>query len=109
VLGLPFGRRGLARFDTSVDLGRLGIVTRGDSLNSPTASFERHRLELVAWYGIRVFTDHLAAEPPGVDSELAVEAEWRAGQTDPYRRGRTPSAPDRPVPASRPRLSLRSS
>jgi S-adenosylmethionine-dependent methyltransferase len=47
--------------------------------------FERYRLSLIAWYGIRIFTDHLGDEPPGHDSEFAVEAEWRAGQTDPYR------------------------
>jgi S-adenosylmethionine-dependent methyltransferase len=76
----------LALFDASADLGRVGIVTRGDSLASLTSTFERNRLSVVAWYGIRVFTDHLGDEPIGEDSELAVEAEWRAGQTDPYRR-----------------------
>jgi len=73
-------------FDASADLGRVGVVTRGDSLASLTAMFERHWLSLIAWYGIRVFTDHLGDEPVGVNSMLAVEAEWRAGQTDPYRR-----------------------
>jgi S-adenosylmethionine-dependent methyltransferase len=75
----------LALFDENADLGRVGIVTRGDSLVSLTAMFERHRLSVIAWYGIRVFTDHLGDEPAGKDSESAVEAEWRAGQTDPYR------------------------
>jgi S-adenosylmethionine-dependent methyltransferase len=72
-------------FDANADLGRVGVVTRGDSVSSLIAMFERNRLSLVAWYGIRVFTDHLGDEPPGEDSALAVEAEWRAGQTDPYR------------------------
>jgi ubiquinone/menaquinone biosynthesis C-methylase UbiE len=72
-------------FGATSDLGRIGTVTRGDTLDSLTNSFKRHRIDLVAWYGIRVFTDHLANEPPGEDSALAVEAEWRAGQTDPYR------------------------
>jgi S-adenosylmethionine-dependent methyltransferase len=72
-------------FDAKADLGRVGVVTRGDSLGSLTAMFERHRLSTIAWYGIRIFTDHLGDEPPGQDSELAIEAEWRAGQTDPYR------------------------
>jgi SAM-dependent methyltransferase len=75
----------IALFDANADLGRVGVVTRGDSVISLIAMFERNRLSLVAWYGIRVFTDHLGGEPPGEDSELAVEAEWRAGQTDPYR------------------------
>lgn len=73
-------------FNATSDLGRVGIVTRGDKIDSLRDSFNRHRLELVAWYGIRVFTDHLAKEPPGDDSALAVEAEWRAGKTDPYKR-----------------------
>jgi ubiquinone/menaquinone biosynthesis C-methylase UbiE len=74
----------IALFDATADLGRVGVVTRGDSLKSLTVSFERHGLDLIAWYGIRVFTDHLT-EPAGDDAELAVEAEWRASQTDPYR------------------------
>jgi SAM-dependent methyltransferase len=73
-------------FDASADLGRVGIVTRGDTVDLLTDSFKRYGLELVAWYGIRVFTDHLATDPPGKDSALAVEAEWRAGRTDPYRK-----------------------
>ena len=56
-----------------------------DSLVSLTAMFEQHRLSLLAWYGIRVFTDHLGDEPAGENGALAVEAEWRAGQIDPYR------------------------
>lgn len=72
-------------FDANADLGRVGVVTRGDSLVSLTGMFDKHGLRLIAWYGIRVFTDHLGDEPAGEDNGLAVEAEWRAGQTDPYR------------------------
>jgi SAM-dependent methyltransferase len=75
----------VALFDEQADLGRLGIVTRGDSLASLTAMFQRHGLSVIAWYGIRVFTDHLGDEPVRDDIEPVVEAEWRAGQTDPYR------------------------
>jgi len=72
-------------FDVNADVGRVGVVTRGDSLASLTEMFERHGLGVLAWYGIRVFTDHLGDEPVE-DSMLAIEAEWLAGQTDPYRR-----------------------
>jgi S-adenosylmethionine-dependent methyltransferase len=75
----------IALFDANADLGRVGVVTRGDSVVSLKAMFERYELSLIAWYGIRIFTDHLGDEPPGEDSDLAIEAEWRAGQTDPYR------------------------
>jgi S-adenosylmethionine-dependent methyltransferase len=75
----------IALFDADADLGRVGVVTRGDSVASLTAMFERHGLSRIAWYGIRIFTDHLGDESPGEDSELVIEAEWRAGQRDPYR------------------------
>jgi S-adenosylmethionine-dependent methyltransferase len=76
----------IALFDADSDRGRVGVVTRGDSLAALVAMFERHQLSVLAWYGIRVFTDHLGDTPPGDDGALAVEAEWRAGQTDPHRR-----------------------
>jgi S-adenosylmethionine-dependent methyltransferase len=75
----------IALFDASADLGRVGIVTRGDSVVSLIETFERHGLTLLRWYGIRVFTDHLADQRAGEDVDLAIEAEWRAGCTDPYR------------------------
>lgn len=38
-----------------------------------------------AWYGIRTFTDHLGDTPPGPDIDEVVEAEWAAGERDPFR------------------------
>lgn len=75
----------IALFDANADLGRVGVVTRGDSLSSLIAMFKQHWLDSTAWYGIRVFTDHLGDQPAGDNDAFAVEAEWRAGQTDPYR------------------------
>jgi S-adenosylmethionine-dependent methyltransferase len=42
-------------------------------------------IELVAWYGIRVFTDHLGQAPPGPDLDDVLEAERLAGERDQYR------------------------
>jgi hypothetical protein len=62
--------------------GLVLIAKNGDAL-AMRAALERHQLGVLAWYGIRVFTDHLGDEPPGDDSALAVEAEWRAGKPIP--------------------------
>jgi hypothetical protein len=37
-----------ALFDASDDVGRVGVVNRGDSLRSLSAAFEQHGLDLVA-------------------------------------------------------------
>jgi hypothetical protein len=36
----------IARFDANADRGRVGVLTRGDSLASPIAMFQRHRLSV---------------------------------------------------------------
>ncbi len=38
-----------------------------------------------AWYGVRVFTDHLADAPVDADFDQILAAEWAAGARDPYR------------------------
>jgi hypothetical protein len=47
---------------------------------------ETNSLTLEAWYGIRIFTDHLGNAPPGPDIDDILELEWQAGSRDPYRR-----------------------
>ena len=54
-----------------------------------TATFERERLRVEQWYGIRVATDDVAVDTPAPPpDELAriLEVETRLGRTDPYRR-----------------------
>ncbi|MEV0202579.1 methyltransferase domain-containing protein [Nonomuraea sp. NPDC050691] len=68
---------------------RIGVTARADRLDVLTASLARRRLDVDAWYGVRVFTDAAPddAEVPG-EAELAalLACEERAGATDPYRR-----------------------
>lgn len=86
-------RRGLARdwsgvletLRSPVEYGRLGAVSRGVGRADVIAHLADDHVQLVEWYGVRVFTDHLGDEPPGEDFEAALEAEWEAGRTDPYR------------------------
>lgn len=77
-------RDALASFETATEQNRLGAQTYAHSLADV-----RHMLagqaEIAAWYGVRVFTDHLGDAPPSDAFEDALAAELRAGRTDPYR------------------------
>jgi S-adenosylmethionine-dependent methyltransferase len=76
----------VAAFGADADRGGLGVPTRAHALEALVELLLRHGLELEAWYGIRVFTDHLGPAPPGEDFTHVLEAERRAGERDPYRR-----------------------
>ncbi|MFF8590188.1 methyltransferase domain-containing protein [Streptomyces sp. NPDC015220] len=64
----------------------LGPDGRADRLADLTATLAGIGAPLHAWYGVRVFTDTAAdgAEPPA-DMTALLDAEERAGRTDPYR------------------------
>jgi SAM-dependent methyltransferase len=81
------GRYGdaLAALDSDRDLGRLGVETRGDTVEGLTTLFERAGLEPVRWYGVRVFTDHLDDRSPGPELSEILELEWEASRREPYR------------------------
>jgi S-adenosylmethionine-dependent methyltransferase len=49
----------LATLEADRDLGRLGAVSRGDTVEGLAALFESCGIEFVQWYGVRVFTEHL--------------------------------------------------
>lgn len=78
-------RDALSVFDADRDVGGLGVLTRGDTVEGLGALMQREGVELVAWYGVRVFTDHRFDLPPGPDLPDVLEAEWEAGRRDPYR------------------------
>lgn len=73
-------------FAADTDRGGLGVATRAHTLDSLVALLARHAVDLEAWYGVRVFTDHLGSASPGDDLPDVLEAERRAGARDPYRR-----------------------
>jgi len=72
--------------DLDRDVGGLGVVTRGDPVESLTRLFSEAGASLVDWYGVRVLTDHLTDLPPPPNTTNVVELEWRVGSRDPYRR-----------------------
>jgi 2-polyprenyl-3-methyl-5-hydroxy-6-metoxy-1,4-benzoquinol methylase len=78
----------LAAFDTATYTNRLGLTVRADRLAALTATLAGIAAPLHAWYGVRVFTDNVGndVELPAADElERLLQAEERAGRTDPYR------------------------
>ncbi|WP_045879369.1 methyltransferase [Pseudofrankia sp. DC12] len=70
---------------TATEIGNLGVRSRGDDPRQIQDLLAAAGTEPLAWYGIRMFTAHLGDTPPGPDLDTVVEAEWRAGERDPYR------------------------
>ncbi|ONI80659.1 SAM-dependent methyltransferase [Saccharothrix sp. ALI-22-I] len=67
---------------------RIGVTARADRLGDLTDALAAQGLVLRAWYGVRVFTDHLSEDAPLPDEQTLaalLECEERAGATDPYR------------------------
>jgi S-adenosylmethionine-dependent methyltransferase len=65
---------------------RIGVTARADRLADLTRRLADHGLRVIAWYGVRVFSDTApgdAAPPP--DLPTLLDCEERAGRTDPYR------------------------
>jgi SAM-dependent methyltransferase len=81
------GRYGdaLSMLEADRDRGRLGVLTRGDTVEGLSAAFAEAGLTVEQWYGVRVFTDHLKESTPGEDLPEILELEWEAGKRDPYR------------------------
>jgi S-adenosylmethionine-dependent methyltransferase len=67
------------------DRGRLGVSTRGDTVEDLYGAFREAGVEELRWYGVRVFTDHLGDRMPGEDLSEVLELEWEAGRREPYR------------------------
>jgi hypothetical protein len=73
-------------FDARAYDNRLGIASvRADEPVEVQAALLRAGAPTVAWYGVRLFTDHWGQEPQGRDFPDIVAAEWEAGRRDPFR------------------------
>ncbi len=75
-------------FDGTAYLNRIGVSARADRLDALTASLTARHLSVLAWYGVRVFTDTAASDAPVPDPEQfshLLACEEQAGRTDPYR------------------------
>jgi S-adenosylmethionine-dependent methyltransferase len=75
----------LSSLEIDRDRGRLGVTTRGDTVEDLYAAFREAGIEELRWYGVRVFTDHLGDRRPGEDLSEVLELEWEAGRREPYR------------------------
>jgi S-adenosylmethionine-dependent methyltransferase len=78
----------LSAFDTDHYVNELGVEARADVLDDVVSDLASSKLDLVEWYGVRVFTDAVAADaavPRGIDFAQLLDAEERAGRQDPYR------------------------
>lgn len=76
----------LATLDSGVEEGGGNLGHRGDSVEEVSGLLAAAGAPTLAWYGLRVFCDHLGDVAPGPDLEDLCELEWRAGMRDPYRR-----------------------
>ena len=75
----------LSSLGTDRNPGRLGVITRGDTVEVLSEAFAEAGPTVETWYGVRVFSDHLGEEIPGEDLPGILELEWEAGKRDPYR------------------------
>jgi SAM-dependent methyltransferase len=76
----------VAAFDARTYDNRLGIESvRADEPGEVQLAFHDAGAAVVAWYGVRLFTDHWGQVPPGSDFPEVLAAEEEAGRRDPYR------------------------
>jgi S-adenosylmethionine-dependent methyltransferase len=77
----------LAAFDHPSYTNRLGVEgARGDDPEEVLAALSVAGAEPVAWYGVRLFTDHWGDVESPAEIEAILEAEAEAGRRDPFRR-----------------------
>jgi hypothetical protein len=78
----------LSAFDATSYVNELGVAARASKTDDIKAALTAAGLRPVAWHGVRVLTDAIAADvpPPGPEAlELLLRAEERAGSTEPYK------------------------
>jgi SAM-dependent methyltransferase len=79
-------REARAGFDARYYRNRLGIDgVRADEPEEVKQVLARAGAERMAWYGVRLFTDHWGPVDPPEDFADLVEAEAEAGRREPYR------------------------
>jgi len=76
----------LAGFDATHYTNRLGVQdARADDPAAVRTALADAGAETIAWYGVRLFTDHWPGGDPPRDMEQLLAAEEAAGRRDPYR------------------------
>lgn len=73
-------------FDQDKSVGNLGAETRAHSLQEVSDALFEANSQLLAWYGVRVFVDHLSdSESNHLDLDAVLRTELKASISDPYR------------------------
>jgi S-adenosylmethionine-dependent methyltransferase len=78
----------LSAFDSTSYVNELGIQATADSVPGIEAALASAGMNMVTWYGVRVFNDAVPTDvdPPGREAlGLLLDAEERAGATEPYK------------------------
>lgn len=77
----------LDAFDARTYRNRVGVAgARADEPGEVAAALAAGGASVTAWYGVRLWSDHLDGDPPeGPELAALVEAEAEAGRRDPYR------------------------
>lgn len=76
----------LAAFDSDRQVNGLGIDTRADDVKELGDLLRAQDVEVIAWYGVRLFTEGWGRERPPVDpADDVMAAELEASRRDPYR------------------------
>ncbi len=92
-LAMRAGLRGdwsaaLSAFGSSGYVNELGVRSTADYIPDIEASLASVGMNLVSWYGVRVFNDAIPTDAPPPSREeldLLLDAEERAGATEPYK------------------------
>lgn len=79
-------RAALDGFDADHYTNRLGLTDlRADHPDAVQHALHAAGADTLAWYGVRLFTDHWDHDQPPAYLDDLLEAEDQAGQRDPYR------------------------
>lgn len=77
----------LAAFESRSYTNRLGVEgARSDDPEEVIGTLSDAGADTLAWYGVRLFTDHWGDVEPPAEIEMILQAEEEAGRRDPYRR-----------------------
>lgn len=76
----------LLGFDATHYTNRLGIQrARADDPADVRSALRDAGADTIAWYGVRLFSDHWDRDAQPDDFEAVIKAEQEAGRRDPYR------------------------
>jgi hypothetical protein len=75
----------LAAFDSTREVGILGLPTRADTLEELTAQLAHHDVDQEAWYGVWLFTDGWTHDQHSTQLDDILAVELRASRRDSYR------------------------